>query len=130
MVENCTSDAPSNSLNKKPAECIKDISKIHKECSPYEDGNEFCFKFKENVNNHSIPSRSKYWFNGQKRRVPAKASDVLPDDDAREDCDLYCDELGGLETVETSSSLIPGLGPVTNSIVSYSDLDDMCDGCA
>ena len=62
--------------------------------------------------------------------MPATASDILGEDDVKKDCDLYCDELGGFKTVETSSTLIPGFGPVTNSIVSYSDLDDMCDGCA
>ena len=61
--------------------------------------------------------------------LPSPSED-LAQDDAKKDCDVYCDELGGLRTIETTKSLIPGLGPVTNSIVSYSDLDDMCDTCA
>ena len=131
---NCTSPAPDNSLGKEPIKCMDHIRKLDKLCPKYKDGNEFCFKFKENVDNslnHSSPSGSKYGFNGQKRRVPAKASDVMAADDVTKDCDFYCDEkLGGLKTVKTSSSLIPGFGAVTNSIVSYSDLDDMCDTCA
>ena len=133
MVINCTSAAPDNSLSRKPAECMGHISKLKNQCTTYDDDNEFCFRFKENVDNsfdHSLPSGSKYGFNDQKRRVPAAASDVLGEDDVRKDCDFYCDKLGGLKTFETPSSLIPGFGPVTNSIVSYSDLDDMCDTCA
>lgn len=111
---------------------MKDIGKFGKDCNKYEDSNRFCFRFKENLDNSfgHIPSRSKYYFNKQTRRVPAQVSDTLAQDDVKKDCDLYCDELGGLKTFETASSLIPGIGAVTNSIVSYSDLDDMCDGCA
>ena len=134
MEMDCTSPAPDNSVGKKPKKCMDDIEKLDKKCVTYTDNNKFCFTFKEKVDNslnHSLPSGSKYRFNGQKRRVPAKASDILAADDVKKDCDFYCDEkLGGLKTFETSSSLIPGFGPVTNRIVSYSDLDDMCDNCA
>ena len=111
---------------------MDEISKIDKFCSDYHDGNRFCFRFK--VKKHklfdpSVPSKSKLQFNKQKRHVPEKPSDVLEPDAVRKDCDFYCDELGGLKAVETSSTLIPGVDKVTNSIVSYSDLDDMCDGC-
>ena len=105
---------------------------MHKSCETYSDNNTFCFKFKENKDNdfaHSLLSKGKYYFNGQKRGLHEKAFDVLEQDAVRKDCDFYCDELGGLKAVETSSSVIPGIGKVTNSIVSYPDLDDMCDGC-
>ena len=109
------------------------ISKHKKICRDYADGNKFCYKFKEDIDNweHSTPSESEYRFNGQKRGVPALASDILTEDGLTDNCGFFCNEkLGGLMTFETSSSLIPGIGPVSNSIVSYTDLDDMCSNCA
>ena len=113
---------------------MKQISKRSKECRDYNDiyhgGHKFCFKFKEDVNDHSSPSRSEYRFDGQKKDVPAHPSDILSTDDVTKDCNSYCNALEGLITIKTSSTLIPGIGPVTNSIVGYSDLDDMCQTCA
>ena len=55
----------------------------------------------------------------------------MTQDEVTENCGFYCYEmLEGLITLEVSSSLIPGIGPVSNNIVSYSDLDDMCMTCA
>ena len=108
------------------------ISKQKKNCRVDPDGNKFCFKFKEKAEGILyLPSASKYYFGGQKRRVPAQPSDFLAEDAVTEDCDIYCDKgLGGLMSIKTSSTLIPGAGTVTNKIVSYSDLDDMCSTCA
>lgn len=109
------------------------ISKHKEVCTEYLDGNKFCYKFKEDVDNvdHSKPSASKFGFNGQKRRVPGQASDFLTLYNVTQDCGFYCNqELGGLLTSPTPESLIPGVGRVANSIVSYSDLDDMCFTCA
>lgn len=134
MAINCTSAAPDNSFNKKPAECMKHINHLEKKCHTYHDGNKFCFKFKQDVNDSSgESSRSRYYFNKQERRVPGSPFYrplILAPEDVSKDCDLYCHELGGLKTIERSSSLIPGFGPVTNNIASYPDLDDMCDDCA
>ena len=112
---------------------MKHISKNKKVCRTYQDGNKFCYKFKEWVDNWDLflPSASEFRFNKQKRGVPAKPSLIMMKDEVTENCGFYCHEmLGGLITLEVSSSLIPGIGPVSNSIVSYSDLDDMCMNCA
>ena len=113
---------------------MKHIRKHRKECHTYPDGNKFCAKFKEDINDatNSKPSASKFWFNDQKRRVPAKVSDFLSEADVTKDCGIYCDESfdEGLLTFEAPSSDMPGIGLVTNSIVSYSNLDDMCYDCA
>ena len=109
------------------------ISKQKKSCLQSPDGNKFCYKFKEDVDNRdfSKPPASEYWFNGQKRGLPAQPSDLLQGDDLTEHCAFYCgEELGELMTFDEPSSLIPGIGLVSNSVVSYSDVDDMCSTCA
>ena len=131
---NCTSSAPHNSNGTKPDKCMDNIRKHEEICQTYPDGNKFCYKFNEDVDNvyHDKPSASHYGFNGQKRDVPERASDVLTLWNVTQDCDAYCEEeLGELMmTIQTPESLIPGVGKVANSIVSYSDLDDMCFTCA
>lgn len=129
---NCTSSAPGNFNRTEPAKCMDHISKNKKLCLDYSDGNEFCYKFKEDMDNaaHSKPSGSKYYFNDQHRDVPAQVSDMLTPDDVTQDCGRYCgEELEGLLTAQTPELLIPGVGTVVNSVVSYTDLDDMCSTC-
>lgn len=109
------------------------ISKQKKICPEYPDGNKFCYRFKEAVDNwnYSTLSASHYWFNGQKRRLPALPTYGLLKDDLTEDCAFYCGkEVGGLMTFDEHSSLIPSIGLVSNSVASYSELDDMCPTCA
>lgn len=129
---NCTSSALRNSNGTKPAKCIDHIRK-HKSCQDFPDGNKFCYKFKEDLDNphHDKKSSSKYGFNNQHRRVPRQPSDFLPLENATQNCDFYCnEELGGLQTFPTLESSMPEIGRVANSVVSYTDLDDMCYNCA
>ena len=132
MQWTCNSSAPANSKSTKPAKCMKDIKKHKKHCQNFVDGNQFCAKFKEDINdfNNTKPSGGKIWFNKQERHVPVYVSDFLKEDNVTQDCGIYCKELDGMVTFETPSSLIPGIGLVTNSIVSYSALDNMCATCA
>lgn len=108
------------------------ISKQKKLCLESPDGNKFCYKFKEDMDNaaHSKPSASEYYFNKQHRDVPAHVSDMLTLENVTQDCGFYCSEdLGGLLTTQTTELIIPGVGTFGNSIVSYTDLDDMCFTC-
>lgn len=91
------------------------ISRQKKLCEYFPDGNEFCYKFKEDVDNvdHSKPSASKFYFNEQKRAVPENASDILTLENVKQNCGFFCDEeLEGLMTAQTPESLIPVSAPV------------------
>ena len=130
---NCTSPAPGNSNGTKPDECLDHINSSDSLCIVLFDGNKFCYKFNGYVSytDHPKSPSSKYYFNKDKRRVPADPSDVLPPYNLTQNCDFYCKELGeGMTTSQIPAMLIPGVGRVANSIVSYSDLDDMCAECA
>lgn len=130
---NCTSSAPHSSNGTKPADCMDHISKHKELCKGYPDGNQFCYKFKEDVDNvqHNKPSASQFGFNGQKRRLADQNFTALTPYSVTQSCGFYCsEELGGLTTSPTEESLLSGVGKVANSIVSYSDLDDMCFTCA
>lgn len=129
---NCTSAVSDDAISTKPDKCLDNIRKQKKLCVDHSDGNKFCYKFKEDVDNvdHSKPSASKYGFNGQKRGVPEHASDIMTLYNVTQNCGYYCSEkLGGLLTSQTPESSILGVGKVANSIVSYTDLDDMCYTC-
>lgn len=136
MFMTCTSSAPVNAKGTKPKKCMDHISKQKKACPDYPDRNKFCYRFKEAADNwdwmhYSTPSASQYWFNGQKRDVPALPTDILMADNLTEQCAFYCGkEVGGMMTYDEHSSLMPGVGLVSNSVRSYSDLDDMCSTCA
>ena len=111
---------------------MKHISKHDKDCETFPDGNEFCYKFKENIDNFDlkVPSASKFYFNNQERRVPKGPSNIMKEEQVMENCGFYCNELGGLTTIGTKSILILKAGSVSSRIVSYEELDDMCDTCA
>ncbi|KAF6240296.1 hypothetical protein HO173_001907 [Letharia columbiana] len=125
---NCTSSAPHNSNGTKPAKCMDHISKQKEVCTEYLDGNKFCYRFKEDVDNvdHSKPSASTFGFNGQKRRVPGQASDFLTLYNVTQDCGFYCNqELGGLLTSPTPESLIPGVGSMPQLNVDTAPLSSL-----
>lgn len=129
----CDSSAPDKAIGTKPEKCWDHIRKQKKACPELLYGNKFCFRFKEDVDNwdYSIPSASQYWFNGQKRDVPALPDHRLTNDKLTEQCAFYCGkEVGGMTTYDEHSSLMPGIGLVSNSVGSYSHVDDMCSTCA
>lgn len=98
-----------DAISTKPDKCLDNIRKQKKLCVDYSDGNKFCYKFKEDVDNvdHSKPSASKYGFNGQKRGVPEHASDIMTLYNVTQNCGYYCSEkLGGLLTSQTPESSI------------------------
>ena len=115
-----------------PAGCWGSIGKHKKQCQVADDGNKFCFEFKEDINNvHADKSsKSEFKFNRQERGVPKYVSDFMDYDKTTKDCDMYCGEVDEMVAIDKPSIVIGSdYGPVTNSIVSYTDLDDMCATC-
>lgn len=93
----------------KTADCIDRIDKVKKRCTD-PDGNKFCFEFREDHDNvnHTKPSESTYWFNAQKRGVPAQPSRVLPLNNVTQNCEFYCSEkLPGLFTSKEPDWSVP-----------------------
>lgn len=91
---NCTSET--NDM--EPGECLHHIREQRKMCKVYPDGNEFCYKFKDDVAK-SDKSESTFGFNGQKRAVPNPASEIMPSDKILLSCGYYCSEKLGLSTI-------------------------------
>ena len=91
------------------------------DCKTFDDGNEFCYKSNEDVDdvNHTKPS-GLIRFNGQKTVVPGQANDVLTPDQAMQNCGTLC--YGELELYTSLNPEGPFVGRVGNRIASYTDL--------
>ena len=114
-----------------------------KMCRRFADGNHFCYRIKGN--------KSWYTFNDQKRRLPRHASEKMTEGPTTEVCTQLCQrvqptvmkKINGGEVWEYEPmsmvkgipkwdrlNVCPGYHESPFGISRYTDLDDMCDGCA